>query len=90
MPARYTAARPAVSFGGLVVLLALAGVSCSQERRTAQEVDRLGDESEIRAVLAANDEARKRRYTDNATVLMVRTERGWKIAAVRVLGQVQP
>lgn len=151
------------SVRSLLVLLALAIVSCSRERPTTHETDRAGDESAIRAVLDANERATNRRDSkgvadtftsnadlmvangptfvgvgeiqrnekefystpgfqkwnatvesirflsddvamveqiatttldsgvmrDKATVVMLRTEDGWKIAAVRVLGRVQ-
>lgn len=154
--------RPATSYLGLLLLLALASLSCAQERPISQNADRVADESAIRAVLAANEAATNRRDSEgvaatftpdadllvangpkflgineiqrneeqfystpglrewratveairflsddvalveqiatttldagdtheNATVLMVRTEQGWKIAAVRVLGQL--
>lgn len=149
---------------GSLSVFALTSVSCSQERPPLRDVDRVSAEAEIRAVLAANEQATNRRdpegvaatftadadllvangprfigaseirrneeefYStpgfrewhatvesirflsddvaiveqiatttldsgqthENATVVMLRTSEGWKIAAVRVLGQMQP
>lgn len=58
---RTTMNQPSARLGGLLFLLALASVSCSQERPTIQQADRVSDESEIRAVLTANQKATNQR-----------------------------